>query len=519
MAEHLIYNAHILKVSSDDTAEAVAFKDGCITFVGTSAEGLSRDIPPQNRVNLNGAVLIPGFNDNHLHLHSTADILTRPQLHGLSRTQIIELLKEQYREITPGQVISGMGWDYPDCPDPDKSLLDKEFPNHPVVLFQFSGHGAWVNSRMLKLMGITSSTPNPAGGEIVRDGSGNPTGILKDEAVTPLHNLRLKEIRRRKDLRRQLFDTAQDFLVKTGITSIQDNTWHPATARDMAAMVPYDDLKMRINCWAYGSIFRWNMGMRMIPFSGEWVRRGPVKYFLDGTFSTRTAWLKEEYADQPGNFGTPSYKAADIERFLRTNTKKGRQTAYHVIGDQALHALASAAEKVQKEYPDLVKLRIRAEHSQLIDRKDLTLMQKTGMLASAQPHAMWNFAKDRALLGEERAAGAYPYRSLLDAGIPLSFGSDVPGEATYAPLYGIHLAVSRESPEAITPLEALRAYTLGSAYAEFMEDKKGSIDVGKLADFTILAEDPTSINPAKIRDIEVLGTYVGGRQVYSADKA
>ncbi len=517
MAEHLLYNARILRISSDDTAEAVAFENDRITFVGTNEQGLARDIPLANRIDLKGTVLIPGFNDNHLHLHSTADILTRPALHGMSRDEIINHLKDHYRDLPPGRLISGMGWDYPDCPNPDKALLDREFPDNPVVLFQFSGHGAWVNSRMLKVIGVSSGTPDPPGGEIVRDSRGRPTGILKDEAVTPLHNLRLKEIRKRRDLRRNLFDTAQDFLIKTGITSIQDNTWHPATARDMAGMKPYEDLKMRINCWAYGSKFRWNLGMRIIPFSGVWVRRGPVKYFLDGTFSTRTAWLKEEYADQPGNFGTPSYKASDIENFLRKSGRKSYQTAHHVIGDGAAGALAAAALKISRDTPGFIHMRTRAEHAQLIDRLDFPLIRQSGIIISAQPHAMWNFRKDRTLLGAERAASAYPYRSILDAGIPLSFGSDVPGEATYAPLYGIHLAVNRESPEAITPMEALRAYTLGSAYAEFMENEKGSIDVGKLADFTLLTEDPTRIDPAKIREIQVLGTYVGGRQVYSAN--
>ena len=514
MTETLLYNARVLRVSSDLPAGAVAFRGDRISFVGSSAEGLSRDIPPENKIDLGGRTLIPGFNDNHLHLHSMADFFSRPKLKGMSCGEIVEYLKDFYPDLNPGETIIGMGWDYPYCPDPHKELLDRAFPDNPVVLFQFSGHGAWVNSRVLKKLGIDSSSRNPAGGEIIRDGSGEATGLLTDSAVNVLHEARLKEIHSRRELRRGHFFTAQELLIAEGITSVQDNTWYPASAREFLALTPGEELKLRISCWRFGMRPLRSLGMKLVRFSGDWVHPGPVKYFLDGTFSTRSAWLNEPYPGEPENYGSTALEAEGIERVVRRRAREGVQAAFHAIGDRTVHELAAAVSRVSKRHPRLGELRYRAEHAQLIDPADVELLRETGMVIAAQPHAMGSPDKDVAILGEKRARRSYPYRTLLDAGVPLSFGSDTPAEASYAPLYGMHMAVNRDSPEAITPLEALRAYTLGSAYAEFRETEKGSIEVGKRADFAILSEDPTAVAPAAIRDIVVEKTITGGRTVY-----
>jgi predicted amidohydrolase YtcJ len=518
MAEKLIYNARVLRVSSDLPADAVAFQGDRITFVGSGAEGLSRDIPPENRIDLGGRTLIPGFNDNHLHLHSMADFFSRPRLKGMSCSEIVEYLRDFYPDLKPGETISGMGWDYPFCPEPHKNLLDRAFPDNPVVLFQFSGHGAWVNSPVLKKLGIDSSSRNPAGGQIVRDSSGDATGLLTDSAVNVLHEARLKEIHSRRELRRGHFFTAQELLLAEGITSVQDNTWYPASAREYLALRPWEELKLRISCWRFGMKPLRSLGMKLVRFSGDWVHAGPVKYFLDGTFSTRSAWLKESYPGDPQNFGSTALNAEGIERVIRRRAREGVQAAFHAIGDRTVHELAAAVGRVRTVYPRLGGLRFRAEHAQLIDPADMEALREAGMVIAAQPHAMGSPEKDTAILGEERARRSYPYRSLLDAGVPLSFGSDTPAESSYAPLYGIHLAVNRDSSEAITPLEALRAYTLGSAYAEFKENEKGSIDAGKLADFAVLSDDPTAVDPALIRNIVVEETVTGGRTVFSRDE-
>ena len=518
MAEHLIHNARVLRISDSTVAEAVAFENSRISFVGSEQEALARDIPPGNRIDLKGKTLVPGFNDDHLHLHSMADFYSRPNLAGMGCPEIIDYLREYYRDRGKSEIISGIGWDYPACPDPDKRLLDEAFPDNPVVLFQFSGHGAWVNSVMLKRLGIGSRSRNPAGGEIIRDSAGYPMGILTDTAVNVLHEARLKDIHSRKLTRRRYFFTAQELLLREGITSVQDNTWFPASAREFLKLQPYEELKLRISCWRFGMRPLRSLGMKLVPFpkgnKAEWVHAGPVKYFLDGTFSTRSAWLKEAYPGEPANFGVSTEDEAGIERIVRRHAREGWQAAFHAIGDRTVGELSAAVNRVARDYPGLCDLRFRAEHAQLIDPADIPGLLESGMVISAQPHAMGSLEKDIAILGDERARRSYPYRSLIDAGVPLAFGSDIPGEATFAPLLGIHLAVNRDSPEAITPLEALRAYTLGSAYAEFRENEKGSIDVGKLADFAVLSDDPTAVDPAKIRDIRVEETFVGGRSVY-----
>jgi len=265
--------------------------------------------------------------------------------------------------------------------------------------------------------------------------------------------------------------------------------------------------------------------MGAIPLFAHWLERkrfeppsfhrGPWKYLLDGTFTTRTAWLSYDYADEPGNSGkgTPEKKILHI---LMRLARRRHQGAFHAIGDRTITTFLDALEQVCQVYPAARELRFRLEHAQLIAEDDIPRLKELNVLIAAQPHAMAYEAKDRGLLGEERAHAAYPFRKLLDAGVPLSFGSDYPGEATYAPLLGMHLAVNRPSELAITPDEALACYTTGSAYAEFAENSKGMIKEGYLADLTVLDRNPLKVPHAEIKDITVKETILGGRTVFKA---
>jgi len=240
---------------------------------------------------------------------------------------------------------------------------------------------------------------------------------------------------------------------------------------------------------------------------------------LDGTFSTKTAWLHYPYEGEPDNTGSPTGTRAYYHRLVLEAARKRRQTAFHAIGDRAVSTLLDAVEDVAQIHPDVTSLRLRLEHAQLVRKADMPRLRRLGVLIAAQPHAMWNPEKDRALLGDERFALAYPYRSLLDAGVRLSFGSDVPGEDTVEPLYGIHLAVNRSGPEAITPEEALRCYTIESAYAEGQEKKKGTLAPGKYADFVVLSKDPLTAPQHALKEITVLETVVAGKTVFRRDSA
>jgi len=514
----LLYNARVLTIDpAQPRAEAVLVEGERIAWVGSSREAQARASPSARRLDLQGRCLIPGFNDNHLHAISLGDSLTRISLAGMDCARIVEHLRQRYAGARPGELLVAYSWDYPNCPNPHRRILDSAFPRNPVALFQFSGHAAWVNSRMLRRLGIRAGSPDPKGGQIERDADGEPTGILKDNAITPLHDIRLRRHMFSPALRRRLIARSLELLRRAGITSVQDNTWTPTTVWTLNELRRRGELTCRFSCWTHGSRPFLSRAMSLARYDRRWVRRGPWKYFLDGTFSTRTAWLLEPYRGEPQNLGRPALPAEELAAILSRSAARRRQSVFHAIGDRAIRGLADAVEAARARHPQLAGLRLRIEHGQLIDPADIPRLAELGILVAAQPTALAQPDKDQALLGPERARRAYPYRSLLDAGVRLSFGSDVPGEAHYQPLLAIHWAVNRPSPERITALEALACYTLGSAYAEFQEAEKGSIRAGKLADLAVLSADPTAVPPERIRDLKVDLTVVGGRVVYERD--
>jgi predicted amidohydrolase YtcJ len=501
------------------SAEAVLIRGERITFVGTQAEARRQASAAVRQIDLRGRTLIPGFNDNHIHLVAMGDNLARPNLRGMDEGQIVDFLKEVFRDAKAGETLYAWGWDYPSCPRPHRRILDEAFPDNPVVLIQFSGHGSWVNSRVLEKFRIGSRTPDPAGGEILRDERGIPTGILRDTAALPIHRARFLKMHRNRTLQRDMLDRALAELRKVGITSIQDNTWFPSTIDLLNRYRREGSLTVRVSCWFYGMMPAFAALMHLKRFDDLWVRRGLWKYILDGTFSTRTAWLLEPYVGESGNYGIATGVADSIERYLGLSIRKRRQAAFHAIGDRTIRELINAVERHTRRQEEIADLRLRIEHAQLIDPEDIPRLRRLGILVSAQPSALGTPEKDADLLGQERAARAYPYRSLLDEGVQLSFGSDMPGEASFDPLLGIHYTVNRSGAERIGAAEALRAYTLGSAYAEFQESQKGSITAGKLADLAILSGDPLSVKPETIKDIEVQMTILGGRIVYQKDNS
>lgn len=493
---------------------ALAIEDGRIAWVG-AVEDLPLEWKKADlRRDFSGRVMLPGFNDNHLHTAVFGDNVTYPNLTGLSEEEILVRLEEHFSDWPEEKLIMAFGWDYPSCPDPHRSLLDERFPRNPVALIQFSGHGAWVNSRMLEDLEIDRNTPDPEGGVIVRDERGEPTGILRDEALGPIHRKRFMVLHRdRKRLTAAVERSLRQYR-ECGLTSVQDNTWLPQTIGVLRKLKREERLTARFSCWPYG-VMPWIARLTDLRrFDRYWFRRGPWKYFLDGTFTTRTAWLLEPYPGEPDNYGTPVLRGEELDRVLIRAARKKRQAAFHAIGDGAIHEFLDRLERLAPRYPILPELRLRLEHAQLIDPLDMERLRDLGVIVAAQPHAMGNPEKDVSILGSERAQHAYPHRSLLRTGVPLSFGSDIPGEPTVRPLQAVHYVVNREGPEALTVEEAISAYTLGSAYAEFMEREKGTLEVGKLADFVIFREDPITASPEKVEEIAVAETWVDGRKVF-----
>lgn len=495
-------------------ASAIAVADGRIVYVGSDREAIEAAEGAAVR-DLGGSTVIPGFNDNHVHAVYMGDHELAPDLSGLDGPEIVALLKTRYPDPVPGEIIRAFNWDYPSCPNPRKELLDEAFPRNPVVLIQFSGHAQWLNSAALRANGLDRI--GTKSGCILRDRGGEPTGIVRDLPDSPLSKKRNRSVYFDERMREERIGIALGTFARCGITSVQDNAWYFPQLLGLRKRFAAGGLTARFALWSRGSLLRQRAAMEAAFALGvgvpDWIREGPVKFFVDGTFSTRNACLFEPFLN------------ARPEEILRTDPKpptreldylarKGRQGAFHVIGDKGIALFLDAYEEALRNRPGLRDLRIRIEHAQLVREADIERIARLGILVAAQPTALGAPEKDEKLLGRERALRAYPYRSLLEAGVKLSFGSDIPGECFCDPIRAIHLAVNRDGPERIPVETALRCYTEGSAYAEFAEDRKGTLSPGKLADFAIISQDITAVPAGKIKETVVVETVVGGKSVY-----
>jgi predicted amidohydrolase YtcJ len=516
MSETLLTGGVVLTMDGDQPrAEALLIRDNRIAAVGDAAAVRQAASPSAKVIDLKGKTVMPGFNDGHAHVQDIGSFERQLNIVGLNRTEIIERLMEEDQKLAPGKILMAAHWDYPDCPDPHISYLDRAFPDRPVYLVQFSGHGAWVNTAMLKVIKMDRDTPDWEGGGPDRDENGELNGILREPGMCPGMRKVWFKLLRDKEAVRENLPLALVQLARHGITSAQDNTWFPWYLDAIARVHRNGNLTVRLSCWSFGFFTPLDIWFGLKRFNSDWYARGPRKLGLDGAFSSHTAWLNEPYADQPDTVG--SGKSVDqITPKLKRATRQGRQVACHSIGDASTSAYISAAEAVG-DPTRIAQLRHRVEHGQLVSHADIERAARLGMVFCGQPYAAANPEKDVALLGEERAARAYPYRSLIDAGIHLAFGSDYPGESTLNPFEAIHVAVNRDSAQAITVQEALYCYTAGSAYAQFKEGEKGTLRPGYLADLVVISDDPTAIDPSLIKDIQVHATLVDGIPVYLRD--
>jgi len=468
-------------------------------------------------VDLRGKSLIPGFNDNHIHLNFLGDSLEALHFHGRSEEEIVVLLKERFQDIGRDKIVFGYDWDYPACTDPRKELLDEAFPRNPLILGQYGGHTLWVNSVSLRKMKIDRNTPDPIDGVICRDENGEPTGILKDIQNNGYLNGwvigRMVSLRENRKNYLEAMKRCSEF----GITSAQDNTWSFIAMMCIRKLFRQNRLALRLSCWSHGELAVFRLLFDLQKFDPNWFRKGPVKYFIDGTFSGRTAWLSEPYPGTDDDYGIGKPKEW-IGRMLQRQVRRRQQCAFHALGDRAVSEYLDALEELSAKYRDIPALRFRLEHAQLIRAEDIPRIESLGVLVCAQPSALNNPEKDRTILGQERAKRAYPYRSLLDAGVHLSFGSDAPGERSFNPFVGIHYAVNRDDEERISLMEALTCYTSGSAYAEFKEKEKGCLAPGMAADFLVLSEDLLTLEKDKIKDVYVKMTFVNGALVHESRK-
>lgn len=514
MNKKVWYNANVVTLDpAIPRAEALISNDGMIEFAGSTASALERAPRDCERVDLEGKTVVPGFNDNHVHSVILGDQKTVPNLSGLDADQIVATLRERFSGAPKGRLILAYDWDYPACPDPHRRILDEAFPDNPVLLAQVGGHGMWLNTQALRKLGIGRQRPDPPEGVVLRDENRDPTGVVREMGNNRFFATHFFKMFFSPSLLRPRMTMALDVFRKYGITSVQENAWFVPVVFELVRRRRRGTLTARYSCWSYGTMPRSIPFMRLARYDDRWVRRGAWKYFLDGSFTTRTAWLSEPYADDPGNAGSGIDGAASL-KILRVLASRRVQGAFHAIGDRAVGTFLDSVERLYAEHPEARELRFRLEHAQLIRPEDIPRLRALGVLVAAQPSALASPEKDIRLLGRARAESAYPHRSLLDEGVQLSFGSDIPGEPTCDPIRCIAMVANRNGPERITAEEALRCYTVGSAYAEFQEERKGTLAPGMLADFAVLSGDLTRIPPEAIGETVVEKTVVDGRIVY-----
>jgi predicted amidohydrolase YtcJ len=533
-ADLIITNAKVWTVDkAHPSAQAVAVLGDRIVAVGSNADVDVWRGTGTKVIDAGGKLVLPGFNDAHVHFVSGGLQLESVQLNDATgKQEFVRRIAAQAKKTPKGEWIQGGDWDetkWSPVSLPTKELIDPVTPDNPVFVSRYDGHSALANSAALRLAGITSQTPDPPGGVIVRDAQGNPTGDLKDAAtdivfkvIPPLsHEQRLRAVRR-----------ALEYAASLGVTSVQNMDPDYADIAAYAELLQNGELTTRI--YAAPLIDQVDdqvkIGIRHA-FGGPFLRIGAVKAFADGSLGSRTAYFFEPFTDEPGNHGLLGEEMQPLslmrDRMMKADAA-GLQICTHAIGDQAISIILDLYADIVKAHGQMDR-RLRIEHAQHMAAKDFDRFAQLNVIASVQPyHAIDDGRWAEGYIGHDRASRTYAFRTFLNHGVHLAFGTDW-DVAPLNPLSTIYAAVTRATldgknpngwfPEQkLTVAEAVEAYTMGSAYAEFQENVKGSIAPGKLADMVMLSDDIFSVDPAKIRDMKVLKTIVGGKVIWDEDR-
>jgi predicted amidohydrolase YtcJ len=534
-ADLIVTHANIYTVDRQHPrAEAVAVIGERIVAVGSRAEIDSWRGAATRVIDAHGRLLLPGFNDSHVHFTDGGADLAAVQLNDAgSVDELRRRLATQVARTPRGEWILGGDWDetkWSPRQQPTAALIDDVTRDVPVFISRYDGHQGLANSAAMRLAGISAGTADVAGGVIVRDESGVPTGIFKDAAeelifkVIPprSHEQRLAAARR-----------ALAHAASLGVTSVQHMSVEFADVAVYSELLEKGQLTARIYCAPLETEWQAQarVGLRRA-WGSQYLRLGAVKGFADGSIGSRTAALLKPYSDEPDNRGILSAEMnppeAMRERLMQADAA-GLQLRVHAIGDRAISMVLDMFDAIEKAngYHDQ---RMTIEHAQHTAPEDLERFARLHVIASMQPyHAIDDGRWVEARIGHERARTSYAWRSLLDHGVTLAFGTDW-DVAPLNPLLGLYAAVTRATldgknpqgwiPEQkITLAEAVEAYTMGSAFAEFQEKEKGSVTAGKLADMVILSDDIFAIRPEAIRNVKVETTIVGGRIVFGGPPA
>ena len=541
-AELVLHNGKIVTVdASRPEAQAIAVRAGLIAAVGSNDE-IKAYIGPSTRVvDLGGRLAIPGFIESHAHFTSLGESKVTLNL-TKARTwdEIVAQAGEAARKARPGDWILGRGWhqekwETRPVPNfegfPTHDALSKATPANPVLLSHASGHAVFANARAMELAGITRTTPNPPGGEIVHDGKGNPIGVFRETAAGLVHRALSQSLARRTpeqaaaDDRREVELAIQECLSK-GITTFHDAGASFKTIDLYRSFADTGKLGLRL----YVMMNEGNRALaqnsakyRMINYGDGHLTVRAIKRLVDGALGSRGAWLLEPYSDMTSSTGLNTTGVADITETAKIAIENGLQLCVHAIGDRGNREVLNIYEAAFKAHPDKKDLRWRVEHAQHINAADIPRFGAMGVIAAMQGiHCTSDAPYVLARLGPQRAEeGAYVWQKLMKSGATVCNGTDAPVEDVN-PIACYYASVSRKLKDGtvfypdqrMSRAEALKSYTWNGAYAAFEENVKGSLAPGKLADITVLSKDILTIPENEIPTAEVLYTIVGGSILY-----
>jgi predicted amidohydrolase YtcJ len=542
----IYYHGHILTgvglgQGKLDFVSAIAMRDGIITATGTDESLLKTKGSKTQLVDLGGAFTMPGINDAHTHLGEAGRIQLSVDLTGSKTLQeMLDRIERAAKISPPGKWLQGGGWDHTVWLEkvlPTRQDLDAVTHGHPAIFERVDGHIAIANTAALEAAGINRTTPDPQGGKFDHDSHGELTGIVRED---PAMEMVFKVIppptpaERKRALSLAMADASIH-----GVTSVQDySQWDDFLV--MEQLEREDHLPVRISEWLTFAdpVETLKEHRAHHPADDAMLHTGMLKGFMDGSLGSRTAALNAPYSDDPGNSGIPRYDQAKLDAMTKELAAEHFQMGFHAIGDRAVE-MALNAFATPKQDPSCVvptvsipqpKItcdpRPRIEHSQVLEAPDFARYRDLGVIASMQPnHLLTDMAWAEQRLGHSRARYSYAWKSFLDHGVTLAFGTDYPVEPI-TPFRGIYAAVTRENEagtqsyfpeEKLTIAQALYAYTQGSAYAEFSEPYKGTLASGMVADFIVLDRDLTTIPAHEILGVKVLRTVVAGHPTYFAN--
>lgn len=528
-ATTLYHNATIYTVNdSQPVAESMLVVGEKIEAIG-SLDYLEKAYPQASKHDLNGATVVPGLIDAHVHLLSLGQALSRVDLVDTkSKAEILQRLKDFAAELPAEQWLLGRGWDQNDWPEkdlPSAADLDAAFPDRPIWLTRIDGHAAWANSAAMRAATVDLNGDwQPDGGEIIRDSDGRATGVFIDkaEALIAAHVPPPSTAEMHLAMQRAIAKTAS-----VGLTSVHNAGTSLEVWKLLEEMHKQDELKIRYYAMADGN----NAMLDYLCASGAQIdptamlTARAVKLYSDGALGSRGAALLEPYSDRPGQSGLLIEPPKTLQAFAEKAAKCGLQVNIHAIGDRGNRVSLDALQATQKyENPG----RHRIEHAQVVTHEDFQRFKQLSVIASVQPtHATSDMYWAQERLGKDRIIGAYAWQTFVKNGVPLALGSDFPVEKAN-PLLGFYAAITRQDAEGwpddgwyanqvLSREETLYGFTMGAAYAAFQEQTIGSLEQGKQADFVVFSKDIMQVPAVEILTTEVLATYVNGKAIYVAD--